>query len=116
MYYDEDSVLSSIWRLLSALWDYIQKVWYKIINFFQNIVNFFKNKKRLKQLQDNNKLIATVVKTNLENGNYNVVNCLFDTEEGVIVNPEEDALIMEAGEIDQETSKNFGDKAMIVLK
>lgn len=116
MVFDESSILNEIWDLLSEVWEYIKKVWYQIINFFSNIVAFFREKRRLEQLQKDKDKIAVAVKTRLENGDYNVVNVLFDTEEGTIVNPEEDALVMESGELDNETKKHFGNKDMIVLK
>lgn len=102
--------------LLYEVWDFIKKIWVKIVNFAQNIVGFFKNPARLRQLQQDSDLIAVSIKDNLDNGDYKVVNCLFDQSSNEIVDMQENAQGIEAEEIDDATMRAFGNKAMVVLQ
>lgn len=106
----------AIWELVKSAWDWITKIVLSIISFVKNIKNFFTKPERLEKLRQNKKIIAATVKEKLDNGDYNVVNCLFDTEEGDLVDAEYDAQIMSANQMDAETKRNFGDKDMIILK
>ena len=108
-------MLELIMEALKAVWNWIKKIFLKILNFFNNIVNWFMDPERLKKIQENKDIIAVAIKQNLENGNYNVVNCLFDTNRGEIVDYETDAVIIEAEQLDSETLRAFGNKDMIVL-
>ena len=45
-----------------------------------------------------------------------MVNCLYDKSTNELVAPEEDAVVMNAEDIDAEASRMFGDKDMIVVK
>ena len=110
------SFLGTIWELIQAAWAWIKKIFLRVISFFRNIVQFFKERGRLQKIQQNKKILATSIKQNLEDGNVNVINCLFDTERGDLVDEEIDAQIMRAEDMDAETRKNFGNKDMIVLK
>lgn len=101
---------------LAEIWDFLKKIVLRIISFFKNIVGFFKNPTRLRELQQNRNNIAVVIKEKLADGNYQVVNCLFNKEEGTLVNPEEDALVMTSGELDNTTQTQFKGKDMIVLQ
>lgn len=107
---------ASIWELIRGAWDYIKKLFLQFLNFLNNIVSFFRERDRLKKIQRNKNIIATAIKENLENGNVNVITCLFDTEEGELVDYEEDAQIITAENLDSQTKANFGDKDMIVLR
>lgn len=98
-----------------AIWDYIKKIAIKVLKFFNNIVSFFKDRNRLEKLKDNKDLLAVAIKENLENGNCNVVNCLFDKETNEIVDYEENAQGITAESLDSETKRHFGNKDMIVL-
>ena len=102
--------------ILRNIWNSIKKFFVKLLNFARNIVSFFKNPNRMAKLKSDPNVIATSIKENLGNGNYNVVNCLFDTEEGEVVDMQEDAVGIEAEDIDAQTEQTFGDKAMIVLQ
>lgn len=96
----------AIWELLKSAWNYITKIVLRIIAFVQHIVNFFKKPERLEKIRQNKKIIAATVKEKLDNGDYNVVNCLFDTEDGDLVDEEYDAQIMTANQMDADTKKN----------
>lgn len=101
---------------LKSIWDFINKIFVTVLNFVQNILNFFKNPSRLKKLkQDSNKL-AIAIKENLDNGEYRVVNCLFDKEEQTIVDMNDEAQGIEAKDMDYQTERTFGNRDMIILK
>lgn len=100
---------------LQAVWDYLKKIWVKICSFFGTIVSFFKNPERLRKLKEDRNNVAVAIKEKLDTGEYQVVNCLFNKEEGKLVNPEEDAEIIQAENLDAQTMQNFGDKDMLVL-
>ena len=102
-------------ELLRKIWDGIKKIILKIVDFAKNIVSFFKDPQRLKKLQEDKNRIAISIKENLENGQYNLVNCLYDKTTEEIVDMETDALGMDAESLDEETKQHFGDKDMIVL-
>lgn len=103
-------------KALAKIWDILKKIVLRIISFIKNIVSFFKNPRRLSKLQEDQDTIAVVIKEKLADGDYQVVNCLFNKEEGTLVNPEEDALVMTSGELDNTTQTHFKGKDMLVLQ
>ncbi|TXJ35037.1 hypothetical protein EPJ69_00405 [Brachyspira aalborgi] len=102
-------------ELLRKAWEFIKKIFLKIVNFVTNIVSFFKDPQRLKKLQEDKNRIAISIKENLDNGKFNVVNCLYDKTTEEIIDMETDALGINAESLDEETKQHFGDKDMIVL-
>lgn len=102
-------------ELLRKAWEFVKKIILKIVDFAKNIVSFFKDPQRLKKLQEDKNRIAISIKENLDNGQFNVVNCLYDKTTEEIVDMETDALGIEAESLDEETKQHFGDKDMIVL-
>ena len=109
-------MLTLIKKALRAIWDLIKRIVLHICRFFANIVGFFKNPSRLEKLRQDKDVIAVAIKENLDSGNYQVVECLFNKETGNIVNPEEDAQIIEAEDIDTDTEHRFDGKEMVILK
>ena len=101
---------------LAAVWEWIKKIVLKIVNFFKNIAGFFKDPNRLKKLKEDQDKIAVAIKENLANGNYQVVNCLYDKETSELVTPEQDAEVITAEQLDAQTISVFGDKEMVVLQ
>lgn len=101
--------------LLRKIWGFIKKIFLKVVNFIKNIVNFFMNTQRLKKLREDKNTIAISIKEKLDNGQFNIVNCLYDKTTEEIVDIETDAQGIEAEKLDKETKKHFGDKDMIVL-
>ncbi len=101
-------------KALKAIWNFIKRVVLAIINFFKNIVAWFRLPGRLKKLEDDRNLIAVAIKENLDSGNYNIINCLFNKETNKV--DESDAIIMESGSLDGETRQKFSDKDMIILQ
>ncbi|TXJ51881.1 hypothetical protein [Brachyspira aalborgi] len=102
-------------ELLRKAWEFIKKIFLKIVNFVTNIVSFFKDPQRLKKLQEDKNRIAISIKENLNNGQYNMLNVLYDKTTEEIVDMETDALGINAESLDEETKQHFGDKDMIVL-
>jgi len=111
-------LFGTIWETLKKIWDKIKKIFVKILNFFNHIVSWFKNASRVKKLKEERDVVAVAIKEKLDNGDYNVVNCLFDKEKDEIVvdNGETQAEVITTESLDNETLKNFGDKDMIVLQ
>lgn len=109
-------MLETIKELLAAVWQFIKKIVLKLLNFIANIYSFFKDSSRLRKLQEDKDRIAVSIKENLENGNYQVVNCLFDQATDQLVTPETDAEVITAEELDSETEEKFAGKDMIILK
>ena len=101
-------------ELARKIWDIIDHIIETILNFVKNIVGFFKNPSKLKKLKENKDLMAISIKDNLDNGNYKVVNCLFNEATNEVEDKE--SLGIDAADIDSETEQAFGDKAMIVLE
>lgn len=100
---------------LQAVWEFLKKVWVKVCSFVKNILGFFKNPQRLQKLKEDQNLIAVAIKKNLDDGNFQTVNCLFNKEEGILENPKEDALVVTSEELDPQLEQAFGNKDMIVL-
>ena len=102
-------------ELLRSIWNKIKKFFVKVLNFVNYIINFFRNPERLNKLKEDRDLIAVSIKENLENGQYNLVNCLYDKVLEEVVEVETDAVGIEAEKLDKETKQKFGNKDMIVL-
>jgi len=109
-------MFSLIKELLMKVWNFIKKIFLTLLNFFTNIVSFFRTPSRLAQLQADKDKIAVAIKEKLDNGDYQVVNCLFDKGTNQLVNPATDAEAISAQNLDSETISNFGTKDMIVLQ
>ena len=102
-------------ELLRSIWDFIKRIFVRVINFTRNIVSFFKDPNRLRKLKEDSNKIAVSVKQNLDNGNYKVVNCLFDKSSNTVVDLENQAIGIEAEDLDASTEECFGGKDMIIL-
>ena len=82
---------------------------------FSDIVAFFKNPSCLEKLKKQKHLVATVIKEVEADGTIFVQAFLYDDEKEKIVDIEESHLIYKSKRMDEELTKNFGDKDMIVL-
>ena len=109
-------MFETIKSLLAKVWEWIKKIVVAIISFVSNIISFFRNRSRLRKLQEDQNRIAVAIKEKLENGDYQVVNCLYDKADENLVTPEEDAQVITSAQLDAETQRNFGSKDMIVLQ
>lgn len=109
-------MFEEIKSLLAEVWEWIKKIVVAIISFARNIISFFRDRNRLRKLQEDQNRIAVSIKEKLENGDYQVVNCLYDKEESKLVTPEEDAEVITSEKLDADTKRNFSGKDMIVLQ
>lgn len=104
-------------ELLHSIWNSIKRFFVRCLNFAKNIVSFFKNPGRFRKLKENKETtIAVAIKENLENGNYNTVNCLFNKVTNKVEDLEVNAEGIESEDLDYETRQAFGDRAMIILQ
>lgn len=110
------SLIDTIKQSLKAIWNFIKRIFEKILNFFKNIAGFFKQPERIKKIQEKPKVLAISIKENLDNGNFNVINCLYDENAREIIDYENHALIIETESLDAQTISSFGIKDMIILK
>lgn len=104
-------LFEKLWEVLKRLGRWLRT---KILNFAKNIKAFFFEKKQKELLQKKREVIACSIKENLNNGNYGVVNCLYNTETEDVVSMDY-ATEVEAEQLDAETAGYFGSKDMIVL-
>jgi len=105
-------IFSAIWDLLCGL----GRIIYSIILSFKNIVMFFKDPSRLALLNENKNLLAISLKEKQSNGEYNVINCLFDEKREKIISAECNSQGINTKYFDEETLQSFADKDMIILK
>lgn len=111
------SLIEEIKRLLKQVWYFIKKIALKVLNFFKNIIGFFKTPNRLKDLKNNENIIAIAIRDNLENNNYNTVSlAMFDTKSNELYDYQENSLHITAESLDAETISQFGHKDMLVIK
>ena len=109
-------MFSFIFEIISSIWDFIKHIFVQIVSFVKNIFSFFKNRNRMQKLQQDKNVVATTIKQNLEDGSVNVINCLCDKNRGEVIDYEEDAVGIEAEDLDSETRRAFGNKDMIILQ
>ena len=107
-------------KMFSSIWDALKRlgkiIFRAILSFANNIARFFKDPLRLKKLKEQKNKLAVSIKENMENGNYNVVNCLYDQNTGEVDDLETDGVGIESNELDAEARLQFGNKDMIILK
>ncbi|WP_120944654.1 hypothetical protein [Helicobacter labacensis] len=108
-----DNIIENVSEFFESVWAWVKRIWVRILNFLKNIVDWFKDPQRAKRLQEEKDKLAVVIKENLDNGNVNVINCLFNTETSQI---EGDAQGIESEQLDAETQRRFGNNEMIVLR
>lgn len=101
---------------LEKTWKKIRKIIVQILSFTNHILKFFKNPDRLKKLQEDRNKLAISIKEKLDNGEYRVVNCLFDRLEEDIIDFEDEAIGIAAEELDQQTENLFGDREMVIIQ
>ena len=82
---------------------------------FNDIVAFFKNPSQLEKLQAQKHLVAVVIKEVDADGTIFVQACLYDDEKEKVVDMENSFIVYKSKQMDDELTKNFGDKDMIIL-
>lgn len=108
--------ISSWVDFLESIWNLIERIVRGVLSFAKDILKFFKDPSRLKKLKEDSNKLAISIKENLENGEYRVVNCLFDQEENTIEDLDDEAIGIEAEQLDLQTEKAFGNREMIILQ
>lgn len=103
----------NLWNMLCEIG---KAIYQKIVSFAKNVLSFFQKPSRLKVLEQHKETIAVTIKENLNNGNVQLINCLYDTKKEEVVNYEEDAYGYECEQMDPELARNFGNKDMIILQ
>ena len=83
---------------------------------FSDIVAFFKNPARLEKLEKQKHLLAVAIKEVEADGTIFVQACLYDDEKEKVVEMENSFIVYKSKHMDDELTKNFGDKNMIVLQ
>lgn len=113
------SWLADAWEfakeIIGKIAQFVRALVIHLLSFVKHIVNWFKDPKRLANLRNNKDIIAVSLKENLDNGNFNVVDCLYNkaTEEVVDIS---DSALYEAEDLDSKAENAFGDKPMVVLQ
>lgn len=103
----------NLWNMLCEIG---KAIYQKIVSFAKNVVSFFQKPSRLDQLRQHEETIAVAIKEHLNNGNTQIITCLYDTKKEKVVNYEEDAYGYECEQMDPELARNFGNKDMIILQ
>lgn len=102
-----------IWEAAKAVWNYIVKIVVAVCDYVKNICRYFREAARQGRLRDPG-VIAVAVRKHLDDGNFNVITCLFDEEEQKVIDPE-DMEIITAERLDDETNNKFGKNDVLVL-
>ena len=82
---------------------------------FNDIVAFFKNPSQLEKLQAQKHLVAVVIKEVDADGTIFVQACLYDDEKEKVADMDNSFIVYKSKQMDDELTKNFGDKDMIIL-
>ena len=83
---------------------------------FSDIIAFFKNPARLEKLEKQKHLVAVAIKEVEADGTIFVQACLYDDEKEKVVDMENSFIVYKSKQMDDELTKNFGDKNMIILQ
>lgn len=81
-----------------------------------DIVAFFKNPARLEKLEKQKHLLAVAIKEVEADGTIFVQACLYDDEKEKVVDMENSFIVYKSKHMDDELTKNFGNKDMIILQ
>ena len=83
---------------------------------FSDIIAFFKNPACLDTLKKNKNLLAVAIREEEADGTIFVQACLYDEEKEKVIDMENSFIVYKSKQMDDELTKNFGDKNMIVLQ
>ena len=83
---------------------------------FSDIIAFFKNPARLEKLEKQKHLVAVAIKEVEADGTIFVQACIYDDEKEKVVDMENSFIVYKSKQMDDELTKNFGDKNMIILQ
>lgn len=82
---------------------------------FSDIVAFFKNPARFEKLEKQKHLLAVAIKEVEADGTIFVQACLYDDEKEKVVDMENSFIVYKSKHMDDELTKSFGNKDMIIL-
>lgn len=82
---------------------------------FSDIITFFKNPARLDTLKKNKNLLAVAIREEEADGTIFVQACLYDEEKEKVIDMDNSFIVYKSKQMDDELTKNFGDKNMIIL-
>ena len=111
-----NSIVDFFKRIWAELVKFCKIVFKAILKFTENVVSFFKSPKRLAILKANKKLLPIVLKQKLKNGDYNVIEGIFDEEKDDLVDIEKETQGFECECLDSELNGYFGDKDLVILR
>ena len=83
---------------------------------FSDIVAFFKNPARFEKLEKQKHLLAVAIKEVEADGTIFVQACLYDDEKEKVVDMENSFIVYKSKHMDDELTKSFGNKDMIILQ
>jgi ABC-type branched-subunit amino acid transport system permease subunit len=83
---------------------------------FQDVIAFFKNPARLDTLLKNKNLLAVAIREEEADGTIFVQACLYDEEKEKVIDMENSFIVYKSKQMDDELTKSFGNKDMIVLQ
>lgn len=83
---------------------------------FQDIIAFFKNSACLDTLKKNKNLLAVAIREEEADGTIFVLACLYDEEKEKVIDMENSFIVYKSKQMDDELTKNFGNKDMIILQ
>lgn len=113
-------MINSIVEFFKRIWDGLVKfckiVFIVILKFTENVISFFKSPKRYKRIKENRNYLPIVLRQKLKNGDYNVIEGIFDEEKDDMVDIEKETQGIECERLDSELNGYFGDKDLIILK
>lgn len=105
-----DFALETLWELLLGIWESVEKTYKRVFRFSTDVLRWLNQPVRARQMRTRDSL-AVFIKDELDNGNFNVVSCLYNPDEEEIY----DARVIEVEELDDETLHHFDDEEVLVL-
>lgn len=101
------------WKELVKLGKIIFKA---LLSFKINILSFFKSPERYKKIKENRNYLPFVLREKMKNGDYNVIEGVFDEEKDDLVDIEKETQGFECECLDSELNGHFGNKDLVFLR
>lgn len=111
-----NSIVEFFKRIWGGLVKFCKIVFIVILKFTENVISFFKSPMRWAKLKANKKLLPIVLKQKLKNGDYNIIEGIFDEEKDDMVDIEKETQGIECERLDSELKGYFGDKDLVILR
>ena len=101
------------WKELVKLGKIIFKA---LLSFKINILSFFKSPERYKRIKENRNYLPFVLREKMKNGDYNVIEGVFDEKTDDVVDIQKEAQGFECERLDSELTDYFGNKDLVILR